>query len=485
MWTDLLDKNNNPNSRKITLARDKILAATGWMLQSASPAERLWNLVHGKTRYERLCHCGQPLAWGYWSIGYETGKMHCSNKCWHVVRRAVAVRKVKTPHLTKDERVNRQVSSNMARYGAPWPWMSADIKSRSGFERKKRSVNKWFTQLSTRNLTPLFEINDYLDEGSHGKLEVKCGCGTVFKIQRYKENSNPGLCPTCYTPNASRWQHEINDLIRSWGVRTRLNDRTVLGGNYELDIYAPDQNTAIECDGAWWHSEAGRPDIMKSLEHKLELEQASGVRVFRIYDWEYAGRREIVLGRLRTAFGFATEKFNARECSLVELSSKDSGVFFEKTHLQGAGVGRAFGLEHNGTLLMAMSFAKPRWSQEDQELIRFSCIPGIIVRGGASKLFKHAVSALSAASIISYADLRFGNGSVYGKLGFRDTGNTGLGYYFVRSSGEVASRYELQKKKMITLEGETAIAAAARLGWYRVWTPGHRRWGWLAPVPTL
>jgi hypothetical protein len=68
---------------------------------------------------------------------------------------------------------------------------------------------------------------------------------------------------------------------------------------------------------------------------------------------------------------------------------------------------------------------------------------------------------------------------VYKLSGFELDGETGPGYFWERR-GEILSRYESQKHKLVTMENfdpsksESVIMEEA--GWRKVLTPGNLRW---------
>lgn len=479
-----LDKNGNPSSRKISLAADKLVAATAWMSADASLVERLWYLYHKHTSYVAHCStCKKVLKWKSWHHPYPA--KFCSASCWQVQRRLASVKEVK-PKLSEEEKTKRRESSNLKTYGVRYPWMLDDYKKQLAIKKKERSVLDWITQLKARGLEPLFDVGDYLNgEASREKLLVKCKCGTEFSLQRYKESSAPGLCPTCYTPSASRWQHEINDFVRSLGFNTRINDRRTLGKKLEIDIYIPSLQLGIECDGAWWHSEGGRPDIRAAMLKKLALAREKGIRIVSVFDFEWEEKKEIVKSRLSALLG-KSQCLYARTLQVKELSKAEATRFFNQTHLQGAGKGRTYGLLAGDTICAAMSVSRPRFMRNiDLEIIRYSSALNITVVGGASKLFSHIVNHLNPTSVVSYADLRFGQGNMYKKLNFVDDGLTGESFFYINPTGVRRSRQQLQKSKLADVIGEgigTEKEQAQKAGWYRVWIPGSKRWIWRAPV---
>lgn len=476
---ELLDKNGNPSSRKITLeVAAKLKQKTPWLDESALPAERLFNLHHGLTSKASCKHCGNPTSFRSWKAGYLK---FCSISC-SVPYRPAREKKPKPRLLTKEERLERQMKTNMERYGVPWAWMSQEGKEQKKKVMAERMAAEWSVELTENGYTPLFSVSDYLD--SRSKVDVRCNkCGTEFKIQRMRWVENKNCCTTCYTPRASRGQHEVADFIRSLGVDVRVNDRKEFKGKMELDIFVPEKNLVIEYDGLFWHSERGRPDIKEKSWYKFQQLKQHGYRYMMFLDDEWATNGEIVKSRIKNALGLIEDRIYARSCNILVLTGKEQRDFFAANHTQGAvAATKAIGLEHNGKLVAAMSFGPSRFNSEyDWELLRFATKKDTSVVGGASKLFSYWRGLHQGAKIISFSDNRWGTGGFYEKLGFVEDGQTGQGYFYVNSNGARRSRQQHMKHKLKELFPKFDAALTERQncwnnGWYRVWDLGNTRW---------
>jgi len=118
--------------------------------------------------------------------------------------------------------------------------------------------------------------------------------------------------------------------------------------------------------------------------------EKQGIRLIHIfeYEWNNDETREKIVNLLKYSL-LPSERVYARKCEVKEIDSELSKEFLDKYHIQGsAGDSIRYGLFYNDKLLSVMTFGKPRFSDEaEYELIRYANIPGIIVVGGASKLF--------------------------------------------------------------------------------------------------
>ncbi len=151
-----------------------------------------------------------------------------------------------------------------------------------------------------------------------------------------------------------------------------------------------------------------------------------------------------------------------------------------------------YGLFHKDELVAAASFAPLRTGAMASsgsvctwEVIRYASIGR--VRGGFSKILKKFVEEVCPEEIISYCDLRFGDGSLYKACGFTLDRVTEPDYWWVpEGKVERVPRYRTQKHKLKAHPvlkkyyrdelSEKEICQAA--GWYRIYGVGHQRWVW-------
>ena len=95
---------------------------------------------------------------------------------------------------------------------------------------------------------------------NHNYVQIKhLICNTLYKIKPSNWKSGQ-RCPKC-SNNVSRWEEEIKEFIKSLNIYFVSNDRTQIvnpktSRSLELDIWFPQLNKAIECNGIYWHSKS-------------------------------------------------------------------------------------------------------------------------------------------------------------------------------------------------------------------------------------
>ena len=258
--------------------------------------------------------------------------------------------------------------------------------------------------------------------------------------------------------NLYKTQQFIFDSIKT--ENKIFNDRSVLDGK-ELDIYLPDIKLAIEYNGLLYHSEGysehkqfGNVDKNYHLDKTLGCLQ-KGITLFHIFEGE---NLDLWLSMINNKLGL-NERIFARKCYVAELKSKDIINFLNENHIQGyvqssinLGLFYTDGVDLP-KLVSVMTFSKPRFNKRyEYELIRFCSLKNTSVIGGANKLLKYFINKYNPKSIISYANRRFSNGSIYETLGFKKIGASAPNYfYFNMLDYKLESRNKYQKHKLKSL----------------------------------
>lgn len=235
------------------------------------------------------------------------------------------------------------------------------------------------------------------------------------------------------------------------------------------------ESIGVEYHGLYWHTEDRIGD-----KHREKYRRAAEarIRLIQIFDYEWLERRSAVENRLRALFS-QDKGTAARKLDIREVSSQDARAFFKTNHTQGGGVNPkvAYGLFDGSTLLACMSFGEARNGAWQWELLRYASVGR--VQGGFSRLLSTFKFDYQPVSIVSYCDLRWGDGSVYRANGFDLDGVTPPDYQYVDNRGQRVPRQRLQTRDA----GQTEREAAEARGYKKVLGVGHQRW--VMRVPTI
>lgn len=286
-------------------------------------------------------------------------------------------------------------------------------------------------------------------------------------------------------PWRSRAEIELLEFVRNIDPSGEWtsSDKKIIAP-FELDLYSEKRKMAIEYCGLYWHSQiAGKKESMYHV-NKLKRCAEKGVRLVTVFESDPVEKIksliEMLLGKSKKIYGRDTTV----EASDREVVNKHESDY----HISGSGYGKVYyTLKHKktGEILSTMSFGIPRFSKGYQwEIIRYTVKSGHTVLGGAEKLFLSFVKDHHPDTVMTYADLRFGQGLIYERLGFDYSHASGPNYwYFKKGSTKLMHRAGFQKYKLQSrlekfdlslTEFENMIVN----GYDRIWDCGNAVYTW-------
>jgi hypothetical protein len=329
-------------------------------------------------------------------------------------------------------------------------------------------------KVSVPGVILLSEADSYLNR-QESLLEIRCDtCGntdnvSLFNIERCWK------CRVCH-PGGSRKQLDLYHWIKDeLGFSDAISsDRNVISP-YEVDIWIPSKRVAIEYNGLYWHS-GEKEDVFNKTRHreKYDLCKKNDIKLIQFYSDEFDRREQVCRSMIRNALGSLDLKLNARDCQIEELSTKQAQEFLDANHI--AGYTRSsykVGLVHPEYGLVSVATTRTpiqkKWGNV-VELARMASKTHLMVRGGASKLLNHLFSKGQEdgfEGLLSYAELRYGEGGVYEHCGLQKVGTTGPNYWY--TDGSV--RYD--RFKFRAQDGLTENEYAQKHGVRSVWGVGN------------
>jgi hypothetical protein len=324
--------------------------------------------------------------------------------------------------------------------------------------------------------------------GAKYRIRVVCPTHGEFEQVAWEHLSGSG-CASCGAIDP-KWERDVAEYLQSLGFVVERNVPVL--NKKHIDIYIPDRKFGVELHGLNWHTVATRGT--EYHRNKWEIAESLGIQLVQVFEDEWADKPDIVRRRLAAMLGVG-QKLDARKCELVVLESSEGRGFLDSHHLQGAGIAALYyGLKHDGQLVAVASFGKSRTGamtgamvEGEWEVVRYASIGR--VRGGFGRLFSAFLKDVSPLQVISYCDLRYGNGSVYAATGFKLRDITPPDYWWVPNGKVVRiSRYATQKHKIpkhpvlskFYAPGKTEAQVCADAGWEKIYGVGHQKWLWLA-----
>ena len=259
------------------------------------------------------------------------------------------------------------------------------------------------------------------------------------------------------------------------------SDKTIITP-FEIDIVNHDKKIAVEYCGLYWHSEMSSGKKMNYHRNKFIKCKNAGYKLITVFE---SDEQEKVRCLLLKLFG-KTTKIGARKTKVVEISSEEAMKFHKEHHLHsGVGSKYHYALFHADQPVMVASFGVNRFGKDCKyECTRITSHSSFTIVGGVSRLIRHFIDTANPESIVTFADLRFGDGGVYHKCGFEYVEDTQPNYWYSRKySGVLYSRVKFQKHKLqsqldsfdpLKSEFENMVDN----GWDRIWDCGNAKFIW-------
>jgi len=318
------------------------------------------------------------------------------------------------------------------------------VMKENGIYKKIRNTIKNRVELDVANIIDLYiNKNKTLKE-----IEVIYDCTerTIAKI--LKENDvklrKPGQTNVI---RESKSEKEIKEFVKKY-ITVKSFDRTILNGK-ELDIFIPEKNIGIELNGLYWHSENGGKDRNYHLD-KTTLCEQNNVQLLHVFEDEWKNKQDIVKSIIKNKIGMTKTRLYGRKCTIKEVDTLEKKTFLNNNHIQGNDKSSIkYGLYYNNELVSLITVGKSRYNKNyEWELLRFCNKLDTTVVGGFSKLLKHFRKNHNG-SMITYADKRYSNGSLYKNNGFDYLHDSTPNYFYLdKKIAKRESRIKYQKHKL-------------------------------------
>ena len=285
---------------------------------------------------------------------------------------------------------------------------------------------------------------------------------------------------------------ELNSMSEQEYIEIISKELRLLDMKYDVQdnyIYLPKHDLGIEVNPVSTHSvDVGKLGLSSKNYHqeKSLLAEEKGFGLIQFYDADYhdVRRFEVFKEQLKALVSNKT-KIGARECVVQSIDAKISNQFLNQYHFQGMERSSTFryGLYHDETLVGVLTVGKSRYTKDEFEIVRYCMDPNVVIMGGFSKLFKHALKDIKSGSkIVSYMDLnkRLRASNVYEKHNFQFDGLTKPDYVWVKRHGtETLSRYNTTKSRLAK-EGydssKSEVEIMRERGYFRVFGSGSKRY---------
>jgi hypothetical protein len=294
------------------------------------------------------------------------------------------------------------------------------------------------------------------------------------------------ISPKIHSYNKSKGELECRDFIRSMNYHC---DSYRFDKVYEIDCFVSEKKFGIEYCGEYWHRYDPIQNNKNYHKNKRDFFANKGITLMTIFENEWKNKNDIIKSMISTRLGKAETIF-ARKCIVSKIDKVVAGNFHLKNHISGKATSTLnYGLFFGKELVSVLSIVKSRFDKNYQyEISRFCSEQNTIVVGGLSKLFKYFVKDVNPDSCLTYADLRFGEGKSYEKIGFTLDSQTAPNYFYYNSRvGLMENRMNYQKAKLEKMPEydvkKTEFQIMMDAGYYILFDCGNKKYGWRNPHP--
>lgn len=223
-------------------------------------------------------------------------------------------------------------------------------------------------------------------------------------------------------------EKELGTLLSSH-FEVQLRNRKIIYP-YELDIFIPEKNLAIEYNGLYWHSDARDSHDKLMHKQKLQLCKDQNIRLITIFENEWEEKCDLIKNKILSILKVDNSpRIFARKLNIKPIDSTTKGKFLNKNHIQGDGPSSInYGGFFGNDLVAVMGFIK---NKNYYTLNRYATSCNVI--GGFTKLLKQFERDFNTPKIITFADLRWSNGDLYLNSGFMQDYILDPDYYWIRA----------------------------------------------------
>jgi len=327
----------------------------------------------------------------------------------------------------------------------------------------KLTQNEFISRVKNLTNDEYTVLGEYIN--NHTKIKLLHNkCNNNFEM-RPSDFLKGQRCPICSRgKQSSKAELEILEFIKTFYNGKIIKNSNRIIKPYELDLYFPKLNIAIEFNGIYWHSEKKLKSKDNKNYHlnKLKLCQEKNITLIQIFEDEWEFKKDIVKSKIKHILGYnKNPKIYARKCYVKEINNKIKNDFLEKNHIQGKDISILnLGLYYNDILVSVMTFGDLRLSLGNKnkkegtyELIRFANDIEFNVIGSFGKLFKYFDRNFEYNKIITYADMRWSKGNLYYKNNFILDHISKPSYSYVqvskkRNTKKRYNRFSFRKQKL-------------------------------------
>lgn len=296
---------------------------------------------------------------------------------------------------------------------------------------KSISINKrldFFNKLISSNrlkdyCIPNFKAEEYTGTKSKSYSWICKKCNNIFNDMIIK--GRIPRCPNCnpYFMSSSDQENELYKFCLKYISKDNIirNDRKVLDNKYELDLYIPSLNLAIEFNGLYWHSTTNGKDKYYHLNKYMAC-KGKNIQLIQIFEDEWYEKRSIIESILLQKFKVYKDIIDINDCHIMEINSEQVESFLNINNLNGyIKTDINIVLKYNNKIVSCISLNK---NNNHYELLRYCNKSNIKISNNFKTLLEYFKNKYNPNSISTLCDLRYWNGISLNQYSFNFIENT-------------------------------------------------------------
>ena len=323
---------------------------------------------------------------------------------------------------------------------------------------------------------------EYKDENN---LTIKNGCtkhgNITVGIQTFRRRLNSGeeLCPICNPHNTTTIEDKIIKILEKHNIKYYIHDRYQIYP-LELDLFLPEYNIGIECNGIYWHSDYNNKNILQH-NNKFNICEKHNIKLLSFWENDINQNIDKIESIICNICKVDNQIINAEDCIINEISNNEAKEFLNSYHLQNnISASIKYGLFYNNELLSVMIIGKikkpSKNNQSEYELYRVCTKSGYIIDNGYIKLLDYFKDHNKWKSIIAYSQNDLSDKDIYENMKFIFVKNCDPDYcYYDRTCCNKINKSNI-KKYVNNKNGKTIDENAKLLGYLKCWNSGSKKY---------
>jgi hypothetical protein len=321
--------------------------------------------------------------------------------------------------------------TNIKKWGVDNPSKSDFIKSKIGIKTSKVWNEKYKSYYKeNHNL----DIVSYID----CVYKIKCdNCGSEYDIDKFLLSNrillNTEICTVCnkLRDGSSGYENELKSYISSIYTGEIIENTKSIISPYELDIFLPGEQIAIEFNGLYWHSDKYKDKLYHSRKYKMCLDR--NIELIQVWQDDWLYKNQIIKSFIEEKILNNFNKIIPIElCDVKLIESKDANNFLEKNHIKGKSKSKInIALIYKEEIISLMSLN--RIKSKSYILNRYCNKLGYKINDSFLNLLNYFTKNFNFDEIVTYHDNSLGFNNLYESIGFKKESEINIDYSYVIS----------------------------------------------------